>query len=183
MTFPVHITYRDFPSSEALSARINEEVLKLGQFYDRITSCHVVVELPHKHKVHGRHFRIKVDVSLPGKVISVGRDPAEHREHEDPYLTVTEIFHIARRQLQDYVRVRRGDVKHHEAPPEGVVARLVEDEECGFIATDDGREMYFHKNSLLNGSWQKVNVGARVRFVEEQGEKGPQASTVVLVAP
>ncbi|HEX6203170.1 MAG TPA: cold shock domain-containing protein, partial [Thermoanaerobaculia bacterium] len=54
----------------------------------------------------------------------------------------------------------------------------------GFIAADDGREIYFHKNAVLPPGFDEIAVGSRVRFHEEQGNEGPQASTVeILGAP
>ena len=54
--------------------------------------------------------------------------------------------------------------------------------EFGFIETNDGREIYFHRNSVLNGDFAKLAVGAHVTFAEEMGDKGPQASTVKPMA-
>ncbi len=53
--------------------------------------------------------------------------------------------------------------------------------EFGFIEASDGREIYFHRNSVLNGGFADLSVGARVTFAEEMGDKGPQASTVKLM--
>jgi cold shock CspA family protein len=50
--------------------------------------------------------------------------------------------------------------------------------EFGFLRTSDGREIYFHRNSVLDGGFDKLRPGTAVTFVEEQGEQGPQASTV-----
>ena len=54
-------------------------------------------------------------------------------------------------------------------------------EDFGRILTPDGREIYFHRNSLLNGNFDKLEVGDEVRFSEEMGDQGPHASTVHLV--
>jgi cold shock CspA family protein len=48
----------------------------------------------------------------------------------------------------------------------------------GFLETKDGREIYFHQNSVLDGKFRQLAPGTRVPFSEEVGEKGPQASTV-----
>jgi cold shock CspA family protein len=69
-------------------------------------------------------------------------------------------------------------VKQHEAPPTGTVVRLDASGEFGFLECSDGREIYFHRNSVLDGGFSRLTVGARVAFAEEMGENGPQASTV-----
>ena len=58
------------------------------------------------------------------------------------------------------------------------IARIDPSGEFGFIATGDGREVYFHKNSVLNGGFARLKPGSSVSFAEEDGEKGAQASTV-----
>ena len=49
-------------------------------------------------------------------------------------------------------------------------------------ATLDGNEIYFHAHSVLHDGFRHLKIGDEVRFVEETGEKGPQASTVHIVA-
>ena len=61
------------------------------------------------------------------------------------------------------------------------MARFLADEDCGFIETSDGREVYFHRNAVLNDEFDHLVVGAEVRFVEQQGDKGPRASSVRLI--
>ena len=69
----------------------------------------MIFEEPHKRHQHGNHFVLKIEIGLPGKDIAITRDPAEHTSHEDPYSTVTEAFDVAKRQVSEYVRKRRGD--------------------------------------------------------------------------
>jgi ribosomal subunit interface protein len=114
---PIQITYRHFPASEALSALIRDESSKLERFSDRITRCHVVVEIPHKHRRTGRHFHVRVDVAVPGCVLTAGREPDEHAEHENAFLAVSEAFECSRRQLQEYGRRLRHEGQRDHAMP------------------------------------------------------------------
>jgi len=57
------------------------------------------------------------------------------------------------------------------------ILRLPE-QEYGFIQTSDGREIIFHRNSVLGAGFNALEIGSDVRFSEEEGDKGPQASTV-----
>ena len=84
----------------------------------------------------------------------------------------------SRRALEDHARRQRGDVKSHEEQPHGLVSKLFPDRGYGFIETPDGIEVYFHKNSVADPGFDRLTVGTEVRFVEEDGEHGPQASTV-----
>jgi cold shock CspA family protein len=86
-----------------------------------------------------------------------------------------------RRRLEDHSRRQRGSVKTHEGPPQARVSRLFPEEGYGFLETPDGAEIYFHRNSVLGAGFDRLEIGAEVRYVMEQGEKGPQASTVIIV--
>lgn len=176
-----HIVYRGFGPSEALTERIYLELDELERISDRITACRVVLELPHKHKRHGKHFLIKVELFMPGKVLTIDRDPPDHDNFEDAYAALNETFAKARRLLLDYTRVRRGHTKHHEAPEVGVVTQLFGDRDFGFLRSPDGHDVYFHRNAVLNDGWGRLEVGSRVTWAEEQGNDGPQASTVRVV--
>jgi cold shock CspA family protein len=61
------------------------------------------------------------------------------------------------------------------------VTKLDAERSCGFLQTKNGREIYFHQNSVLDGGFRQLAPGARVLFSEEMGDKGPQASTVNLL--
>lgn len=106
---PVQVTIRDIPSSQVLETHIRDKSAKLQQYYDRINSCRVVVEVPQKHKHQGKLFGVRIDVSVPGKELVVNK-----KENEDVYIAVREAFHAIERQLEKYVERRRGDVKVHQ---------------------------------------------------------------------
>ena len=183
MQVPLQITFRHMESSEALAARIRERAEELNRFFDRIVSCRVAVELQNARHQQGNLFHVRVDLTVPGREIVVGRDPAAHHAHEEPHVAVRDSFDAARRLLEDYVRERRGDVKLHAVPDHGRIARLIAEQDYGFITTPDGSEIYFHRNSVTNGGFDKLAVGDEVRFVVQEGESamGPQASTVVAL--
>ncbi len=178
MQIPLQITFRGMGPSDAVEANIREKAEKLEGFAEHITSCRVIVEEPHKHHLKGRLFSVKIDITLPGEEIVASRHPDKHRAHEDVYVAIRDAFQAAHRQLEDYVRRRRAEVKTHEAPPHGAISELYPHEDYGLIETSDGREVYFHRNSVLNADFDKLEIGARVHFTEEMGEKGPQASSV-----
>lgn len=117
MKIPLQITFRGFSSSDALSHVVREEADKLEEFYDRITSCRVVVEQPHRHHRKGKHFHVRIDLTVPGTELVAGRDPAENEGFEDPFVAVAESFRAIRRMLQDWAQKRR-DVKAHGAAPQ-----------------------------------------------------------------
>ncbi len=95
------ITFRDMAPSPALAASINEWITKLEQV-SPVERCGVVIDVPHKHHRHGPRFRVRLDVAVPGRSISISRP-----EHDNAYLALAEAFRAARRQLVDFIASRR----------------------------------------------------------------------------
>jgi ribosome-associated translation inhibitor RaiA len=105
MSVPVTITYRGLDPSPSLDAQIGKCVDKLETAYDRIQSCHVVIELPRRRRhTNGQRFHVRVLLAVPGEDIVVSHDPGREDGHADAYVTIRDSFHAARRQLEDYVR-------------------------------------------------------------------------------
>lgn len=180
METPVTIAYHHMRPSDALSEMVREKAGRLERYFDRITGCAVTLEAPGRHHRHGKHYRVRVELQVPGERLVVGRDPAKTRSHEDLYAAVNAAFREARRQLQDHVRRFDARTKVHAEPARGKVASLFLDDGYGFLATSDGREVYFNEKSVLEGAFRRLRVGSEVRFAEESGEQGPQASTVAV---
>jgi cold shock CspA family protein len=113
--------------------------------------------------------------------VNVGRTPPADERHSDLTFALNDAFKHARRQLQDQVRRAQGQVKHHEGPPIGTVVSLDPSGEFGFLEASDGQEVYFHRNSVLDDAFSRLEIGSRVTFAEKEGDKGPQATTVKLL--
>lgn len=179
MQTPLEIVFEDIGHSDAIEARLREEAAKLEQFMDRITSARVVVAKPHRQHHKGNTYRVRIHITTPGAAdIVVNRDPGDRNAHEDVYVTIRDAFAAARRQLQDRVRKMQGQVKEHGTPPHGVIATLVAEEDYGFVAAADGREIYFHRNAVADDGFNALKVGQEVRFTENGGDKGPAATSV-----
>jgi ribosomal subunit interface protein len=174
MKLPLQITVRNMSLSDAGRALIEEKAAKLDTVNDGIIGCRVVVEAPHRHQHQGLSYNVRIDLTVPGSELVIKREP-----HEDLYVAIRDAFDAARRRLQDHQRRQRGEVKVHEESPLARVTKLFSADGYGFLETPDGREIYFHSHSVLNGGFDRLDIGTEVRFVEEEGEQGPQASTVI----
>jgi cold shock CspA family protein/ribosome-associated translation inhibitor RaiA len=181
MLVPLEIHFHNVDRSEAVEAAVRERAEKLEEFADDIVSCRVTVERPHKHHRRGNLFAVKVDLRFAGGEVVASREPTEHHAHEDVNVAIRDAFKAARRQLEDRVRVRRGDVKPHAGDAHGTLASIDSARGFGRIATPDGREIYFHRNSVLNARFEQLTPGTEVRFTEEAGDEGPQASSVHVI--
>jgi cold shock CspA family protein len=181
MQLPLQITFRNLESTEPIEAAIREEAEGLDQIFDQIMRCNVVVEASHKHHHQGNLYHVRINLTVPGKELAVSREPGEHHAHEDLYVAIRDSFRAASRQLETYASRKRQDVKTHEVPPHGTISQLFIDKGYGTIRSSEGMEIYFHRNSVLDADFDKLEVGTEVRFVEEAGDKGPQASTVKVI--
>ena len=181
MKTPLQVIFKGMDPTERLHTRIESEMQKLEDRFGRMTDCRVTVEAPDQHSRQGGLFNVHIHASLPGrKDIDVSRDPPANHAHEDPSVALRDAFRAAWKQLERHAGKIDPVLHPHAQPPIGTVVRLFLAEGYGFLQTADGREVYFHENSVLNGAFGKLEVGAQVRFAEEPGEKGPQASTVAV---
>jgi ribosomal subunit interface protein len=171
------ITARDIELTDAIKAEITEKAEKLNKYYERIMRCSVVIESPKRHQHEGKLYSINIYLTVPGG----GELVVKRESNKDLYIAIRDSFQAARRKLEDFARQQRNDVKRREAPPQGQITSLFHDKGYGFLTGPDGLEVYFHKNSVINKDFEKLKIGMKVRFAEEMGIKGPQASTVTVL--
>lgn len=193
---PTQITFLHLTHDDALEADIRERVAWLEQFYPGIVRCRVVIDVPHRHQRDGRHFRVRVETTVPGAPpIVVNHEPtlhgrlkdaegeAHHKETEVARVrryarvAIDEAFDVVRRLIEDFAREQRGTVKLHEIPSHGTVVEISRVDGYGFIETAESR-VYFNRASVLDEGFDELTVGTPVAFVQERGDKGLQASTV-----
>lgn len=177
MQVPLRISTHEVTLSSDMEDFVRERARRLERFYPRLTRCDVVVNGYSRHHRSGGPVSVRMHLGVPGGELTVDRQAAESVE-----VALREAFDAARRQLQDYWRLQRGKVKTHEPQPEARVIRIFPEEGYGFLLTPDGREIYFHAHSVLDGGFDALEVGTVARYVETQGEEGPQASTVSPIA-
>jgi ribosomal subunit interface protein len=119
----LQITFHGLEHSDALAQRINDKARELERFAPHVVSCHVSVQAETGRHQQGNLFSVHVRVSVRGGEIVASRDPGRNHAHEEPYVAVRDAFDAATRQLEDYVRRRRGHVKRHEPDARAAFAR------------------------------------------------------------
>lgn len=112
------VAFHNVAHSRAVEDRVLEYLAKLEKFFPRITACHVVIEGKPRHKKKGTPYAVSMTIQVPGDSIHISRRPGRDEDHEDIYVMLRDAFAAARRQLEDYSRKRRGDVKVHVSPRE-----------------------------------------------------------------
>ena len=188
MQTPVEIEFQGLEPTDELRSCVDRHIAALEERFGRITSCRVAVKGPSERHRKGGAFDVSIRLSLPqGREVDIGRSEGRPEVPEtdnrllDPMVAVNDAFKRARRRLQDQARRMQGHVKIHDGPPIATVSRFDAAAGFGFLETPDGRELYFHQNSVLDGGARAVTPGTRVTYFEEMGDKGPQASTVRLL--
>ena len=183
MQKPLELTFRDVEKSPHIEETIRKKVDRLEKFCDHIIGCRVLVERPHKaHEATGPRHRVKIDLTVPpGHEIVVTKDGEDPDLSDDLRTVLNRAFQAAERELKRLVARQRREVKTH-SEPRALVARLFRDDGYGFLRTTEGREIYFHRNSVAHDDFDRIAIGTEVRFAETMGEKGAQATTVQIVS-
>jgi len=115
----LQIRFLGMTSSESIDALVRAKADKLDRFCADIISCRVTIEQTHKHQQHGRPFAVRLDLTMPGRELSVDRV-----ENEDVYIALRDAFDGMTRQVEDAIRRQRDHETRAAAPvvpeaPEG----------------------------------------------------------------
>lgn len=190
---PLEVSTRGLTTREAHLAKriVRDYAERLARKTPDIIMCRVAVEKPQKFQQSGNPFRVRVLITAPGHTeVVVVREPGQHAMHDPLRTVIKDAFQAAMRSLDSEMELRRQEVKNHDPEPwldedaepaTGFVVRLYREYDYGFLRTPDGREVYFHSNAVQHGDFDRLRVGAKVRFEAEQGEDGPQCTSVQIV--
>lgn len=183
MQIPLEISFRDVQKTEDIDSLIREKAKKLEKVCDHITGCRVAIERPHNNVKTGNKYRVRLDITVPPKhEVVVDKTPGKNDQHDSLTTVIRDAFDAARKRLQKISEIQRRETKSHpEQEVQAIVSKIYPEEGYGFLQTVNGRQIYFHKNSLLNMEFEDLKVGRGASFFEEEGEKGPQASTVHII--
>src|SRR5687767_7964672 len=127
MQVPLELSTRRITLSPALEADLRKRATKLERHFDRITSCRIAVERPSNHHNEGGPYRVRVDITVPGSEL------VANKEAEDLNTAIRDAFDAAERQVEEFSRRRRGEVKTPVGPPTGRVIRIFPEEGFGFV--------------------------------------------------
>jgi ribosomal subunit interface protein len=185
MKVPPEITYRDVDKTAAIDTLIHEKIAKLERLCDYISSCHIAIEKAHDRPKSGSPYRVRIDLTLPpSHELVADSNPAESNQYVELDTVVRDAFSKIERQLKEQTRQQRESEKTKSGSATdttALVVRLFQADGYGFLKSLDGEEIYFHRNSVLHDDFDRLEVGTGVRFEAEEGEQGPQATTVQIV--
>lgn len=181
MNEALKIQFKNCDSTRAIEKSIFDHFEKLDRHFSPIIAGKITVEKPHRSKHQGGLYRVTINLTTPGKELFVGKSPNDELAHNDIYVAIRDAFLSMEKQLRTHFDQLRREVKTHTSTAKGKVIRLFPRDGYGFIETSDGRQIYFNENSVLNQNFSKLELGSKVKFSEELGDKGPQASTIEYV--
>lgn len=177
---PFEVTYQGMDASPVAEEQILAGIQRLERLNPKVLHARVAVARQDVRNAAAGIYDVNIRLSVPGPDINISRTPPAHVESEDLVTAIGEAFEKARRAIVEQREIVRGEVKVHEAVTRGEVTDVFPDH--GFIRDEDGRIVYFHRNSVLHDDWSAVSVGSHVRFADEPGDEGPQATNVTLLS-
>ncbi|MGE0210448.1 MAG: HPF/RaiA family ribosome-associated protein [Parvibaculaceae bacterium] len=186
MQIPVEVAFHNIQSTSWAEEEIRARIAKLEKIYDRLTTCRVRVEQRARNSARTIPPVVRIELSVPGyKDIVVAHEP-EHlqRKFQTPELkdAIGEAFRVAEKRLLEFKRKLRMPTTDGGQDTEnrrlGQIADLPAGQDFGFLLTETGALLYFHRNSMLSGDFKALRKGDEVTYVEDMGDTGPTAGKV-----
>jgi ribosomal subunit interface protein len=189
MQVPLEIAFQNVDVQEWAENDIRERVADLERIYDRIVSCRVRVQQRATNRRSSAPPVVHIDIGLPGQNdIVVSQEPErllQKFQHPDLHNAIHEAFRVAEQRL---ISVKEQQTEHRrEWQPEqvklaGQVAEIVPARDFGFLLTNTGGLLYFHREALTVGDFDMLQPGDELFYSESEGDTGPIATNVRIKA-
>ena len=165
---------------------VADRLYKLERFAQGITRCHVTLRQEQGSHRKGNVYSVTVEVRIPPQHDLVATKQKEIVDMPTQLpAVINAAFGAIERQVKRTAALRRNEQKApvHDGQMHAIVEKIFAGDGYGFLRTvDDNREIYFHRNAVLHDDFERLAVGTEVRFSAEEGDEGPQATTVQIVA-
>ncbi|HEY5278361.1 MAG TPA: HPF/RaiA family ribosome-associated protein [Pseudolabrys sp.] len=187
MQIQPEISFHNCEGSASAEDIIQDHIDRLERIYEHMTTCRVRVDQRNQNSSDTIPPVVHIEISVPGhKDIVIAHEPDHlQRKFQAPDLhnAINEAFRIAERRLSKFKDKRTdhgtADMRHEAAQEfHGQIAELTPGEDFGFLMTKEGALLYFHRNSMLSGDFDRLHRGDEVSYVEAMGDNGPTASKV-----
>jgi cold shock CspA family protein/ribosome-associated translation inhibitor RaiA len=186
MQVPLEIAFHNLESSDWAEQEIRSRVADLERLYDRLTSCRIRIDQRANNSAGTIPPVVHIELGIPGRKDLVVSHEPDHLQRKfqrpDLHNAINEAFRIAERRLLDVKEQRDGRSKdaHHDLPNQslGQVAEITPEQDFGFLMTKEGSLLYFHRNSVLSGDFDRLERGDEVHYNEDVGDTGPIATKV-----
>jgi cold shock CspA family protein/ribosome-associated translation inhibitor RaiA len=159
-------------------AAIEERLRSLAAGHEDL----IDIRIAGRESGHHRHGEKEVRITCQAR----GKELVAARSRADLGLALNEALDAFEREVHR-LRERRRDrslERPAEPPLLGIVDRVFREEGYGFLLTDAGDRVYFHRNAVKEGlDFARLEEGDRVALNVVGGRDGPQATTVVAPPP
>lgn len=156
---------------------IEKRLLELAKDHHDLIDLRISGHESRHHKHGAKEIRITCQAR--------GREIVAARTRPELALALAESLDAFEREVRDLREKRREQSRapERERLHLGIVDRILRDEGYGFILTDDGDQVYFHRHAVKKGlEFSQLKEADRVALNFEPGEKGLQATAVVAPA-
>jgi ribosome-associated translation inhibitor RaiA/cold shock CspA family protein len=183
---PLEIAFHNLDSSAGAEQEIRARVAQLEKIYDQLVSCRVRIDQRARDLTGTIPPVVRIELGIAGRNdLMVSHEPdhlLRKYQHPDLHKAINEAFRKAERQLIDLKEQRedrqQGVAHDVQSQSLGQVAEITPDENFGFLMTKEGGLLYFHRNSVLAGDFDRLSRGDEVHYNEEVGDTGPIATKV-----
>ncbi len=178
----LHLSFHGMEPSETIRTKVREYVDKLQKRYSDITTWRVHVNGPTPGT---GQFKVTVEARVPGAEIAVVRKPGDINAHADALVALRDSFAALERRLKKRRRQQYGEVKVHEGKPQGQISDIFREQGYGFVEVNDGRRVYFHRNAVIDETFEDLDVGDPVELTiaSDESPRGPQATSIRRIRP
>jgi cold shock CspA family protein len=182
MKLLTEIAFRGMDGDVRLKQLIDHHIRRLNHVADGLMSCRVAIERRPRPIRSGAPYHVRVEVKMaPDGDLVVRKSGDAVRTEAIPATTVLkDAFQAMERRVREETERRRYHIKSHDVP-RAFVERVFPEEGYGFVRTEDGEEVYVHRNAVLHRGFDRLRPGTAVRIAAARGRKGPQASSVEII--
>jgi len=185
MQVPLEIAFQNVDVQEWAENDIRERVADLERIYDRIVSCRVRVQQRASNRRSSIPPVVHIDIGLPGQNdIVVSQEPErllQKFQHPDLHNAIHEAFRVAEQRLisvKEQQTQRSQEWQAEDIKLAGQVAEIVPARDFGFLLTNTGGLLYFHREAVTVGDFDMLEPGDEVYYSESDGDTGPTATNV-----
>jgi cold shock CspA family protein/ribosome-associated translation inhibitor RaiA len=163
--------------SEQDRALAENRIQEMARGHSDLINVRISARPTAHHRHGGQEVRIVCDAR--------GQEIVAARTRPDAGLALNESLDAFEREIRRMRHRRTHQRKERPAePPElGVIDQIRLADEHGFVVTDAGLRVYFHRNAVKELDFESLREGQRVALNFEAGEQGPQATFVGAPPP
>lgn len=186
MKISPEITYRGVEKTEAIENLIHEKIAKLEQVCHHISSCHIAVEKDQDRPRDRSPYRVRLDLTVPpGHELAAESTMGNQTQYAELDTVIRDAFDKAWRQLSDLTSQQqdygKGQINDGAHDTTALVTKLFAEQGYGFLKTLDGEDIHFTRNSVAHDGFDRLVVGAGVRFEAVEDEQGILHATTVQI--